>query len=76
MGAITDEQGRTLDLPLSFLTPGRRYIAEIYADGPQAHWLTNPLPVSITQRAVTSATRLRVALAPGGGQAIRIRPAR
>ena len=76
MGAITDEQGRTLDLPLSFLTPGRRYMAEIYADGPQAHWLTNPLPVTITRRAVTSATRLRVTLAPGGGQAIRIRPAR
>jgi hypothetical protein len=25
---------------------------------------------------VTSATRLRIVLAPGGGQAIRIRPAR
>ncbi|MFI5208738.1 MAG: glycoside hydrolase family 97 catalytic domain-containing protein, partial [Gemmatimonadales bacterium] len=75
VGAITDEQARTLDLPLTFLTPGRRYMAEIYADGPQANWLTNPLPVTISRRAVTSATRLRVVLAPGGGQAIRIRPA-
>ncbi len=54
VGAITDEEGRTLDLPLSFLTPGRRYVAEIYADGPKAHWLDNPLPVTITRRAVTS----------------------
>jgi alpha-glucosidase len=76
VGAITDEEGRTLDLPLSFLAPGRRYVAETYADGPNAHWLDNPLPVSITRRTVTSATRLRVVLAPGGGQAIRIRPAR
>ncbi|HWN19171.1 MAG TPA: glycoside hydrolase family 97 protein [Gemmatimonadales bacterium] len=76
VGAITDEEGRTLDLPLSFLTPGRRYVAEIYADGPKANWLDNPLPVSITKRPVTSATRLRVVLAPGGGQAIRIRPER
>ncbi|HEY8259399.1 MAG TPA: glycoside hydrolase family 97 protein [Gemmatimonadales bacterium] len=76
VGAITDEEGRTLDLPLSFLTPGRRYVAEVYADGPKANWLDNPLPVTITRRAVTSATRLRVILAPGGGQAIRIRPAR
>ena len=76
VGAITDEEGRTLDLPLSFLTPGRQYVAEIYADGPKAHWLDNPLPVTITRRAVTSATRLRAVLAPGGGQAIRIRPAR
>jgi alpha-glucosidase len=76
LGAITDEEGRRFDVPLSFLTPGRRYVAEIYADGPKANWLDNPLPVTITKRAVTSATRLRVVLAPGGGQAIRIRPAR
>jgi alpha-glucosidase len=74
VGAITDEEGRTLDVPLSFLTPGRRYVAEIYADGPKANWLDNPLPVTITRRPVTSATRLRILLAPGGGQAIRIRP--
>ena len=55
-------------------TPGKRYVAEIYADGPKANWLDNPLPVTITKRPVTSATRLRVLLAPGGGQAIRIRP--
>ena len=76
LGAITDEQGRTFDVPLSFLPRGRRYVAEIYADGPKAHWLDNPLPVAISSRPVTSATRLRVALAPGGGQAIRFRPAR
>ncbi|HEX7024216.1 MAG TPA: glycoside hydrolase family 97 catalytic domain-containing protein, partial [Gemmatimonadales bacterium] len=75
VGAITDEEGRTLDVPLSFLAPGRRYVAEIYADGPGANWLDNPLPVTITRRPVTRATRLRVVLAPGGGQAIRIRPA-
>jgi alpha-glucosidase len=75
VGAITDEQARTFDIPLSFLEPGRRYVAEIYADGPGADWLTNPLPVSIARRPVTRATRLHLALAPGGGQAIRIRPA-
>jgi alpha-glucosidase len=75
LGAITDEEARTLDIPLSFLRPGRRYIAEVYADGPGANWLDNPLPVTITRRTVTSASRLRMVLAPGGGQAIRIRPA-
>ncbi len=49
--------------------------AEIYADGPGAHWLTDPLPVTITRRVVTSRSRLTMVLAPGGGQAIRIRPA-
>jgi alpha-glucosidase len=76
IGAITDEEARSFDIPLSFLTPGRRYVAEIYADGPRANWQTNPLPVTISRRLVTRATRLHIALAPGGGQAIRIRPAR
>jgi alpha-glucosidase len=76
IGAITDEEARTFDVPLSFLRPGRRYVAEIYADGPGANWLTNPLPVAITRRPVTRATRLHLSLAPGGGTAIRIRPAR
>ncbi len=76
IGAITDEEGRTFDIPLSFLTKGRRYVAEIYADGPGANWLTNPLPVSISKRPVDATTRLHLVLAPGGGQAIRIRPVR
>jgi len=76
IGAITDEEARAFDVPLSFLTPGRRYVAEIYADGPGANWATNPLPVAISRRPVTSVTRLRLVLARGGGQAIRIRPAR
>src|SRR5436190_11468943 len=46
IGAITDEQARTFDVPLTFLAKGRSYVAEIYADGQHAHWLTNPLPVA------------------------------
>jgi alpha-glucosidase len=76
IGAMTDEEARTFSVPLSFLPAGRAYVAEIYADGPRAHWFNNPLPITITKQAVSSTTRLRVALAPGGGQAIRIRPAR
>src|SRR5467141_3834395 len=73
IGAITDEEARTFDVPLTFLDRGERYSADIYADGPGANWLTNPLPVAISRRPVTAATRLHLALAPGGGTAIRIR---
>jgi len=76
IGAMTDEEARTFEVPLSFLPAGRSYVAEVYADGPRAHWLDNPLPVTISRQAVTSATRLRIAMAPGGGQAIRLRPSR
>ncbi|HEX2092597.1 MAG TPA: glycoside hydrolase family 97 protein [Longimicrobiaceae bacterium] len=75
LGAITDEEARAFDVPLRFLPPGRRYVAEIYADGPGAHWRDDPLPVAIRRRDVDAGTVLRLELAPGGGQAIRIRPA-
>ena len=75
LGAITDEEARTFNVPLTFLDAGKSYTADIYADGPGADWLTNPTPVKITHRTVTRATVLRIALAKGGGQAIRIRPA-
>ena len=76
LGAITDEEARSFDVPLSFLPAGRRYVAEIYADGPGADWRDNPLPVAISQQTVDAATTLHLALAPGGGQAIRLRPAK
>jgi alpha-glucosidase len=75
VGAITDEESRTLEVSLSFLRPDESYVAEIYGDGPQAHWLHNPLPVEISQRPVDATSRLTLTLAPGGGQAVRIRPA-
>jgi alpha-glucosidase len=76
LGAITDEEARTFQVPLSFLPPGQGYFAEVYADGPGAHWLDNPLPVAISKQPVTSKSTLRIVLAPGGGQAIRFRPTR
>lgn len=75
VGAITDEEPRTLDLPLSFLPNGRRYVAQIYADAATASWRDNPEAIRIWSQPVTSATRLHVVLAPGGGQAVRLVPA-
>ncbi|MEJ2483269.1 MAG: hydantoinase B/oxoprolinase family protein [Gemmatimonadota bacterium] len=75
IGAITDEDARSLEVPLSFLPDGESFVAEIYADGDGAHWLHDPLAIEISSRDVNSQTTLTVDLAPGGGQAIRIRPA-
>lgn len=74
VGAITDEEARTFEIPLSFLPQDRSYVAEIYADGPGAHWRDNPSPVDISSRPVDARSSLTLELAPGGGQAIRIRP--
>jgi len=76
IGAITDEEARTLDVPLWFLPRGRGYVADIYADGPGADWRDDPGSYEITHRPVDADTHLTLKLAPGGGQAIRIHPSR
>lgn len=73
LGAITNGEARQLSVPLDFLAKGRRYEAQIYADGPGADWRTAPERVAITRRVVTALDTLDVALAPGGGQAIRFK---
>ncbi len=70
LGALTDEDGRTLSVPLSFLDEGRRYTAQIYRDGDKADWKTAPQDIVIEERGVTRGDTLTLKLAPGGGQAI------
>ena len=74
LGSITDENGRVLEAPLSFLDPGKTYEATIYRDGLNADWISNPYEMEITQQVVDNATTLTLRLAPGGGQAIRFHP--
>jgi alpha-glucosidase len=71
LGAVTDEEGRNLEVPLSFLSPGRKYRAQIYRDGPDAHYRTNGKDIVIEERTVTARDTLTLRLAAGGGQAIR-----
>ena len=70
VGAITDENSRTEILTLNFLTPGKKYIATIYADGENADWQNNPELYKITKFIVNSSTALKLTLAKGGGAAI------
>ncbi|MBN4080798.1 glycoside hydrolase family 97 protein [Caldithrix abyssi] len=75
LGSITDEDPRSLEASLSFLKADQKYVAEIYADKPDTHWKTNPLAIDISSVLVDRDTKLKIELAPGGGQAIRFRPA-
>lgn len=74
IGAITDENAREAHIDLSFLPKGRKYTATIYEDAPDADWKTNPQAYRIRTATVSSKTRLRQPLAPGGGTAIRLTP--
>ena len=74
LGAVTDENARTLEQPLDFLPAGKAYAATIYADGADASWETNPYSYQITSREVTSADTLTLNLATSGGCAIVFKP--
>ena len=74
LGAITDEEERTIDVSLGMLDPDTAYTAEIYRDGDDAHWETDPYAYAIDRQKVTSESTLELRLAAGGGTAIRFRP--
>lgn len=72
VGSATGDKARTAHISLSFLDPGCRYRAVIYKDGCDADWETNPYPVEIAQRDVTSESVLDISQARSGGTAIKI----
>jgi alpha-glucosidase len=76
VGAITDEQERSLQLDLSFLKPGIKYKAEIISDGENADWKNNPCDFAYKTMEVQASDKLTLNLAKGGGQAIRLIPLR
>ena len=74
LGATTNEEARTLTIPLDFLEKDKKYHAVIYADGEDADWKTNPTSYQIKDREVTAADTLSVVMAKGGGQAVSFIP--
>lgn len=73
VGALTDENARTLTLPLDFLTKNKQYQAQIYRDGESAEWKTHPYNIVIEQKNVNSTDSLNIKLATSGGFAIRFK---
>jgi alpha-glucosidase len=73
LGAVTDEEARQVSIPLDFLTEGRNYTAQIYRDGPDADWKSNPYSIVIEEQQVKHGDFIQLSLAAGGGTAIRIR---
>lgn len=74
LGATTNEEARTLHIPLDFLEEGKRYKAVVYADGEDADWETNPTSYRIEEKTVTGNDTLKAVMAKGGGQAVAFFP--
>ena len=69
-GGVTDEQKRTLAVPMDFLEAGKVYEATIYADAHDADYKENPQAYEIIKSEVTSKDVLQMTMASGGGFAI------
>ena len=69
-GGVTDEQKRTLAVPMDFLEIGKVYEATIYADAHDADYKENPQAYEISTREVTCKDVLQMTMASGGGFAI------
>ncbi|CAH0335565.1 Glucan 1,4-alpha-glucosidase SusB [Flavobacterium sp. CECT 9288] len=74
LGAITDENARTSEVKLDFLTPSKKYKATVYADAANADWKNNPIAYQVKTMTVTSKSKLKLILAAGGGTAVSFEP--
>lgn len=71
-GAVMgNNEGGRQEMPLSFLTPGRKYKAVMYTDDPKTDTRTH---VRISERKVTAMDVLKFDIQPRGGAAVRFIP--
>jgi alpha-glucosidase len=71
VGSLTNWEERNTRVPLNFLGAGK-YVAEIYADAPDA--ASNATHTTISRRPVDRTTVLDIHMVSGGGNAIWIHP--
>lgn len=81
VGGVTDENAREMTVNFDFLEPGKKYVAKIYCDAPDADGVSNTLETGseaavryqIKEMKVTAKSKLKVRMAPSGGFAISIK---
>lgn len=71
VGAITNTQARTIELPMGFLDKNKKYIARNYSDDPLLKTRTQ---VIIEDKKIKKSDKITIRLIPSGGQAIWIKP--
>ena len=72
MGAMNATSTRTFHVPLTFLSPGRKYIAYVYSEDPSVATRTH---VRIDRLTVDSTATLTMTLDASRGEAVRLIPA-
>lgn len=72
IGSACDANGRSSQISLNFLDPGKTYEATIYADAKDAHYEKNPQAYTINKVNVTNKSTMTQYCAPGGGYAVSV----
>ena len=71
LGGMNSGQARSLDIPLTFLEPGRRYTASVYSDDPAVATRTR---VKVERLPVDAGGVLKFSMSAQGGQAVWLTP--
>lgn len=74
VGCVAGLHAHMANVSLSFLEPGKKYVATIYKDGAKADIDKLTADYVIEQRTVTHRSNLRIRAVKGGGFAISIKP--
>ena len=71
VAAMTNTEGRTVNIPTDFLDKGKKYTAEIYNDDPAAQTRTK---VGVALKTVKAGKPVTLTLQPSGGATIHLKP--
>ena len=69
LGGVNNGDYRKVHLTFDFLDQGE-YMAKVYADSNDAHYIENPFGMEILKQKVNQTSSLTLQMAPGGGFAI------
>jgi alpha-glucosidase len=73
IASATDDQARTLSIPLDFLDAGKEYIVTLYEDAPDAHYKSNREAYRVREIEVKAGDTIQAPMVPGGGHCAYIR---
>ncbi len=75
VGNVTGDRDYVSEIDFGFLDPDKTYVATVYADAPDANYLTNPQAYTVRQYRCTSRSSFSQKAVEGGGYAISFREA-
>jgi alpha-glucosidase len=74
VASATNEEARTLTIPLDLLDEGKNYTAIVYEDAPDAHFQKNREAYRVSEMEVSRKATISARMAPGGGHCIYLEP--